>query len=155
MPLRFIPAIHRITHQIGLSLGSTAGLDVSQGEAHILAHLAGSGTATIAELHQALAHKRSTLTSILDRLAERQWIVRQSSAADRRSFEIALTPAGKRHARKVLRYLETLEQEMERRLTPAERRQFAGLLEKVTGQRANSDSYPASERPGRASRPDR
>jgi hypothetical protein len=41
---------------------------LSQGEAHILALLAHSSPANIADLHRGLAHKRSTLTSILDRL---------------------------------------------------------------------------------------
>jgi DNA-binding MarR family transcriptional regulator len=131
MPLQFIPAIHRITHRIGLSIGSASGLDVSQGEAHILAHLADHGVCTIADLHRALAHRRSTLTSILDRLAERRWIVRRTTEADRRSFTIGLTPAGRTHARKVLRYLSSIEDALEQGLTPAEIRQFAALLAKV------------------------
>ena len=130
MPLRFIPAIHRITHQIGLSIGA-AGLDVSQGEAHILAHLASNGVCTIADLHRALAHKRSTLTSILDRLAERKWIVRQTSEADRRSFSIGLTAAGKARAGKVLRHLESVERELEKRLSRTEREQFVEMLERL------------------------
>ena len=59
---------------------------LSQGEAHILALLATSGPSTIAELHRGLAHKRSTLTSILDRLAARGFVTRAVGAADRRTF---------------------------------------------------------------------
>ena len=40
----------------------------------ILALLATSGPATIAALHRGLAHKRSTLTSILDRLTVRGFV---------------------------------------------------------------------------------
>jgi DNA-binding MarR family transcriptional regulator len=131
MPLLFIPAIQQITHRVGLSIAALPGLDVSQGEAHILAHLADHGESTIAELHRALAHKRSTLTSILDRLAGHRWIVRRVSETDRRSFAIALTPTGKVRARKVLRHLESIEREMENTLTREESRQFGELLARL------------------------
>ena len=68
MSLRLVPPIHRATHRIGLYLADLREDGLSQGEAHILALLATSAPATIAELHRGLAHKRSTLTSILDRL---------------------------------------------------------------------------------------
>jgi DNA-binding MarR family transcriptional regulator len=71
MRLTLIPAIHRATHRIGLYLELLRDHHLAQGEAHILAHLAQSGPATVGALHEALAHKRSTLTSILDRLVER------------------------------------------------------------------------------------
>ncbi len=128
MPLRFIPAIHRITHRIGRSIKG-----VSQGEAHILAHLASHGDCTIAELHRALAHKRSTLTSILDRLTERKCIVRRTSERDRRSFVIALTSKGRVRARKVLLHLESLERELEKPLTSEERDKLSDMLAKLTG----------------------
>ena len=109
MPLKLIPAIHRVTHQIGLFLERAADLRVTQAEAHILAHLAEHGPSTVAELHRALAHKRSTLTSILDRLTARRLVTRKVSAHDRRSFVIALTAEGGRLARRVLASLEALE----------------------------------------------
>jgi DNA-binding MarR family transcriptional regulator len=97
-PLRLIPEIHRATHRIGIYLDS---LGITQGEGHILSHLAVSGESTIAELHRALAHRRSTLTSILDRLAERQFITRESDPQDRRSFIIRLSKKGKTVAAEV------------------------------------------------------
>lgn len=90
-PLRLIPEVHRATHRIGIYLNS---LGITQGEGHILSHLAAAGDSTIGELHRALAHRRSTLTSILDRLAERQFITRESDPADRRSFIIRLSKKG-------------------------------------------------------------
>jgi DNA-binding MarR family transcriptional regulator len=97
-PLRLIPEIHRATHRIGIYLDS---LGITQGEGHILSHLAACGDATIAELHRALAHRRSTLTSILDRLAERQYITRESDPDDRRSFIVRLSAKGKAVATRV------------------------------------------------------
>lgn len=109
MALRLIPAIHRVTHQIGLFLDRATDLQVTQAEAHILAHLGEHGASTVADLHRALAHKRSTLTSVLDRLTARALVTRDVSDRDRRSFVIALTSDGKRLARRVLKGLESVE----------------------------------------------
>jgi hypothetical protein len=49
MSLRLVPAIHRATHRIGLFLADLRDDSLSQGESHILASLATSGPATIAE----------------------------------------------------------------------------------------------------------
>jgi DNA-binding MarR family transcriptional regulator len=109
MTLRLIPAIHRATHQIGLHLESLRA-QVSQGEAHTLAHLAEHGEASIGQLHRALAHRRSTLTGILDRLVARGLVTRELSRTDRRSFTVSLTEDGARVASTVLRVLRELEE---------------------------------------------
>ncbi|MEP6733121.1 MAG: MarR family transcriptional regulator [bacterium] len=109
MMLRLVPAIHRATHRIALHLEKLDNLGVTQAEAHILAHLAERDSCTVADLHEALAHKRSTLTSILDRLVARDLVRRDVSAADRRSFDIALTRSGRRVADRVHAALESLE----------------------------------------------
>src|SRR5260370_18438582 len=113
-PLRLIPEVHRATHRIGIFLDS---LGITQGEGHILSHLAGSGDTSIAELHRALAHRRSTLTSILDRLAQRQYISRESDAKDRRSFIVRLSTTRKTVPARVHRELPRLEAAPPQRLT--------------------------------------
>src|ERR1700754_9734 len=99
MSLRLVPPIHRATHRIGLLLAELREDGLSQGEAHILALLATSAPATIAALHRGLAHKRSTLTSILDRLEERGLVTRAVGAEDRRTFVITPTPRGQQIAK--------------------------------------------------------
>src|SRR5690349_5432731 len=96
--LRLVPPVHRAAHRIGLylaatSLGRTGASErpLSQGEAHVLAQLAAGSPATIAELHRGLAHTRSTLTSILDRLSDRRLITREVAPTDRRTFIVDLT----------------------------------------------------------------
>lgn len=110
MNLRLIFGIHRATHRIGLYIRKHAP-DLNQAEAHILCHLIEAGDSTIAELHGAFAHKRSTLTSVLDRLTERKLVTRETSAADRRSFVVSLTPSGRAKAAKIHGHLEALEAE--------------------------------------------
>jgi DNA-binding MarR family transcriptional regulator len=110
MNLRLIFAVHRATHRIGLYIqGHVPGLN--QAEAHILCHLIESGDSTIAQLHRAFAHKRSTLTSVLDRLSARKLVKREISETDRRSFVVRLTPAGRTKAARIHRSLEALEAE--------------------------------------------
>ncbi len=131
MALRLVPPIHRATHRIGLYLAGLREHGLSQGEAHILALLATSAPATIAELHRGLAHKRSTLTSILDRLVERGFITRAVGAADRRTFVITPTTKGRDVARRVHAHLADLEQAVARRVTPADLRGFMKVVSAV------------------------
>lgn len=131
MRLTLIPAIHRATHRIGLYLSLSGEHGLAQGEAHILAHLAQSGPATVGELHKGLAHKRSTLTSILDRLVERGLVTREAGAKDRRTFVVALTRKGKRVAGETLRHLLALETGVKRNFSGATLDSFLAVLEAV------------------------
>jgi len=128
MPLRLIPEIHRATHRIGIFLD---GLGITQGEGHILSHLAASGDATIAELHLALAHRRSTLTSILDRLADRGWITRETDPNDRRSFIIRLSKSGKQVAGKIYRELARVEGQTLREVSRKDLRSLVSILQSL------------------------
>ncbi len=125
-PLRLIPEVHRATHRIGIFLDS---LGITQGEGHILSHLAASGDTSIAELHRALAHRRSTLTSILDRLAERQFITRESDPKDRRSFIVRLSVKGKTIATRVHRELARIEEGGLKGVTAREFQSVAKVLQ--------------------------
>ncbi len=129
--MNLVPAIHRATHRIGLYLAALREDGLSQGEAHILARLATSSPATIAELHADLAHKRSTLTSILDRLVERGLVTREPGVEDRRTFVIATTAKGRSVAADVHRHLVALDRAVRRRVTAAETRAFRKVLAAV------------------------
>jgi len=120
MALRFVPAVHRATHRIGLYLDRLDEDGLSQGEAHILAMLATQAPATVGDLHRGLAHKRSTLTSILDRLVERGLVTRTVGASDRRTLVVTPTARGRSTARRVLKHLEKLEATVGRHVTPAD-----------------------------------
>jgi DNA-binding MarR family transcriptional regulator len=104
---------------------------LSQGEAHILALLATSSPATIAELHRGLAHKRSTLTSILDRLTARGFITREVGAKDRRTFVITPTTKGAQMAKRVHRHLTDLEDAVGRRVTADDVKAFLKVVAAV------------------------
>jgi DNA-binding MarR family transcriptional regulator len=129
--LQLVPAIHRATHRIGLYLAALPEEGLSQGEAHILALLASSGPSTIADLHKGLAHKRSTLTSILDRLADRGLITRAVGTADRRTFVVTPTAKGRRVADRVHAHLVDLERAVASHLSASDLRAFLKVITAV------------------------
>ena len=138
MPLRLVHPVHRATHRIGLYLDDLGERGLTQGEAHILALLAHSRRANVADLHRGLAHKRSTLTSILDRLAARGLITRAVGETDRRTFVVRLTANGRRLAQRVQRHLSALERAVARRITAADMKGFnkvVAVLEQEAHQR--------------------
>jgi DNA-binding MarR family transcriptional regulator len=130
MALRLIPHIHRATHRIGLHIEHLRDPAVNQAEAHVLAHLAVSGPSTIGEVHHAFGHKRSTLTSILDRLERRKLIVRTSDARDRRTFVVGLTATGRASAGRVVAHLTAFETVVLRGAAPGDVRAFRRILER-------------------------
>jgi DNA-binding MarR family transcriptional regulator len=130
--LAFIPWVHRATHRISLWLDADEPpLEVSQGEAHLLAHLAEVGSCSVGDLHRAFAHKRSSLTSYLDRLEARDYVSRSPHPKDRRSFLVSLTLAGAPIAARVHRRLALLEAATVRRLGPRNVQLLRAALEDV------------------------
>lgn len=128
--LSLVPPVHRATHRIGLYLqAARPSLGLSQGEAHVLAELHASGPSSVGDLHRAFAHRRSTLTGILDRLEERGLVRRSLRPEDRRSFSVALTARGRAAASRTARRLETLERAVRKRVSAADLRGFAAVVQ--------------------------
>jgi DNA-binding MarR family transcriptional regulator len=154
MPLRLVHPVHRATHRIGLYLDDLKERGLTQGEAHILALLAHSPhRANVADLHRGLAHKRSTLTSILDRLARRRLITRAVGEMDRRTFIVKLTAKGRRLAQRLQRHLAALERAVVRRVNAADVRGFnkvVAALEQEAHQRVSSRRVPLNRKRKRA-----
>src|SRR5438105_1912792 len=110
-PISLVPAVHRAAHRIALLLEP---LGVTQGEAHVLAALHEAGEATIGALHHHLGHRRSTLTSIVDRLEDARLVVRTAHPTDGRSIVVRLTTRGRRGAATVHAVFHRLETAIER-----------------------------------------
>jgi DNA-binding MarR family transcriptional regulator len=130
MRLSLVPPVHRATHRIGLLLQATRpALGLSQGEAHLLAELHESGPCTVGALHHAFAHRKSTLTGILDRMEERGLVKRQLRAEDRRSFSVELTPKGRQAAARAHKRLADLEGAVRQRVSASDLRGFRAVVE--------------------------
>lgn len=126
--LRLVPSLHRATHRVGLYLHA-ARPGLSQGEAHVLAQLAAEGPSAISALHAAFAHRRSTLTSILDRLDAAGLVRREMHTGDRRSFLVSLTPRGRSIAREVHDTLANLEAHVAKQVSAADLAGFAAVVD--------------------------
>jgi DNA-binding MarR family transcriptional regulator len=144
MPLQFVHPVQRATHRIGLYVDELREQQLTQGEAHILALLAESAPLTVAELHRGLAHKRSTLTSILDRLADRSLVTRQVGQSDRRTFVVSLTGKGRKLAKKVHLHLATLEKQVRRKVNPGDVEAFGRVLSALESE---AHQFTAKTRP--------
>jgi DNA-binding MarR family transcriptional regulator len=94
-----ILALHRATHAtLGALQAGLADLDLTASEISALANLADGRARSIGELAMDTATKPTTLTSVLDRLVRRGYVVRQLDPADRRSFQVSLTAGGRQAA---------------------------------------------------------
>jgi DNA-binding MarR family transcriptional regulator len=146
--LQLVPFVHRTTHRIGLFLEAVhPPLGLSQGECHLLAHLAEAGPCSVGELHRAFAHKRSSLTSYLDRLEARGDVTREVRPEDRRSFTVRLTRSGARSAARVHQALAALEDRALVRLTERDLRGFQAVLHALSETIDGDSSSPRRRKP--------
>ncbi len=105
-----VPALERGAHAVALWIErSFHDLRLTQAEAHVLAYLADHAPCSINDLHHSFGHKRSTLTSLLDRLETRGWIGRAAHPTSRRLVMAQLTDAGRPVAERVSGALRSLE----------------------------------------------
>jgi len=125
-----ILALHRATHATLHALAvRLAGLDLPAADINLLANLAEGAGRTVGALATATATRPSTLTSALDRLTRRGYIVRETDPADRRSFVVVLTPAGQAAARRAAEAIAELERQALAAVTPAQRAGFHALID--------------------------
>ena len=125
-----IQPLRRATHIASNLLEvELAELELSQGEVHVLADLAGvSGGATPGELHRAFGHRNSTVTGILDRLEGKGLVERLPNPSDRRSQLVTLTADGRRAARRVTQAIGRIDASIEARATSADVAGFRAVL---------------------------
>jgi DNA-binding MarR family transcriptional regulator len=116
-----VPALERVTHLAGVWVERSCGeLHVTQAEAHVLAYLTRHGPRSINDLHHHFGHRRSTLTSLLDRLERRGWVQRGQHPASRRMVMLHLTDAGQRVGHQISARLSGLEARLAARVARAD-----------------------------------
>jgi DNA-binding MarR family transcriptional regulator len=111
--LPIVPALERATHAVALWIERAfPDLRLTQAEAHVLAYLAVHASCSINDLHHSFGHKRSTLTSLLDRLESRGWIRRTAHPTSRRLVQVELTDTGRPVAEQVSAAVCSLEERL-------------------------------------------
>ena len=130
--LRILSPIHRATRQIGMYLeGEIKPMGVSIVEGHILSYLLSYSPCSIRELNRVFGYKPSTLTSILDRLVERDLITRRVNPGDRRSWIVILQTGGKGLALKLRKLLDSFESEVLKNLDRNDIESFNNVMEAI------------------------
>ena len=127
-----IPRIERAAHAVGLYVANRHRFELTQAEAHVLAFLHPRSEARINEIHEAFGHRRSTLTSVLDRLEKRELIERASDPEDRRSVVVALTPSGAALSKDVFAALRSLESATLAKFSKGQVAAFVRVLDALT-----------------------
>jgi MarR family transcriptional regulator, organic hydroperoxide resistance regulator len=105
-------ALHRTTHCTLHALSSAlAEENLTAAEINALANLADRGALNIRELSAETGTRATTLTGVLDRLENRGYLARELDPADRRSFRLPLTEAGRAVAAQVRAAIGELERD--------------------------------------------
>jgi DNA-binding MarR family transcriptional regulator len=126
-------AAQRAAHDLARALHASAvELGLTQAELHILAYLHAAGPSSTASLHRGFGHRRSTLTSILDRLADRGLVKRGIHPDDRRSFLVELTAAGATAASLADGEIHALDRRIRQHVTTDDLRGFLAVVAAIT-----------------------
>ena len=107
-----ILALQRATHATLRALAARlSDLDLTASEINALANLADGRTRSMGKLAADTASRPTTLTSLLDRMTRRGYVVRELDPGDRRSFLVSLTEKGRPVARAAMAAMGDLERE--------------------------------------------
>ncbi len=110
MALRYLSPIHKAVRQITLYLEPQCSeMGVSPAEGHLLSYLGAYAPCTIGEILRVFGIRPSTMTSMLERLAERRLVTREPDPGDRRSVRVKLTREGRSVAERINRLIRDLE----------------------------------------------
>ncbi|HEY7984604.1 MAG TPA: MarR family transcriptional regulator, partial [Ktedonobacterales bacterium] len=124
-----VPALERATHAVALWIERAfAEPRLSQAEAHVLAYLAVHAPCSINDLHHSFGHKRSTLTSLLDRLERRGWLRRAAHPTSRRLVLVELTDGGRVVAERVAVAMSGLEARLAARVGQGDAAAFLRVI---------------------------
>ena len=128
-----ILALHRATHATLRALTDRlADLDLPAADINALANLADGAARTVGGLATATATRSSTLTSLLDRLTRRGYVVRETDPDDRRSVVVRLTPDGRAAAERAAEAIAGLERQALATVTPQQRAGFHAVIDALT-----------------------
>ena len=151
MPLELLSPLHRAIRQITLHLEQPmAELQIRTGEGHLLTYSTRYGPSPVGELVRIFGWKRSTLSSVLDRLEDRGLLRRSANPHDRRSLLVELTAAGHTLASRVHEPVDALEDLIRQRVSEGDLagfRNVMGAIDAVTDVDVRAGKTNAKETP--------
>ena len=133
--MTYLPVMRRVHRTargvVALVEQAAAGAGLTAAELDALSALAERAPCPVGAVADETGYRPSTLTSILDRLVARGWVVRTLRADDRRSFVVDLTTEGARAARRLERRLAALERTVRRQVRRSHLEALAALPSRV------------------------
>jgi DNA-binding MarR family transcriptional regulator len=112
-------------------MAAIAGLDVTQKQTATLWLISANPGVSQVSLAASLGMDRATVMAVIDRLEDRDFVIRQRSAADRRRQELYLTQTGQAFLRKVKTRIAAHERRFTAQFKPAELTALMSALAKI------------------------
>jgi MarR family transcriptional regulator, lower aerobic nicotinate degradation pathway regulator len=134
-PGHYIRRLQQIA--VALFLDECAGLDITPVQYAALQAIANSPGVDQKALARGIGYDTSTIGGVIDRLAIRGWVQRDSSPVDRRLRLLTVTPEGKKHLQKVIPRMEAAQLRILAPLPARERTEFMRMLRLLV--EANND----------------
>jgi DNA-binding MarR family transcriptional regulator len=108
-----------------------AQIDLHPGQDQLLVRLTPGESVSVSALAEQLAVRPSTVSKMLDRLIEKNLVLRESNSRDARRTMVMLTPAGEAAKQRVRALWMRLETELGNSLEEAERKALLASLQQV------------------------
>ncbi|MFN5688019.1 MarR family winged helix-turn-helix transcriptional regulator [Bradyrhizobium sp.] len=131
MPGHLARRFQQIAVAVFLAEVEAAGFDLTPVQYAALAAIAAHPSIDQITLAGLIAYDRTTITGVIDRLAQKGLVVRQASARDRRSRELLITDEGRRTLDAITPAVEAAQRLMVRGLSDAEARELVRLMQKA------------------------
>ncbi len=106
---------------------------IAPGQFGVLVLIAANPGLSQSALARAVGVERSTMVEVIDRLQARGLVERRRSAADRRSYALGLSAAGRRLLARLKPMVRRHERRVTKRLDAAEKATLNGLLRRLHG----------------------
>jgi MarR family transcriptional regulator, temperature-dependent positive regulator of motility len=131
MPGHLARRFQQIAVAVFLTEVENAGYDLTPVQYAALAAIDGNPGIDQITLAGLIAYDRSTITGVIDRLAQKRLIARRESSRDRRARELNVTEAGRRILRGMTPAVEAAQRRMLHGLTDKEAGELVRLLQKA------------------------
>jgi DNA-binding MarR family transcriptional regulator len=131
MPGHLARRFQQIAVAVFLAEVEAAGFDLTPVQYAALAAIAANPALDQITLAGLIAYDRTTITGVIDRLAQKGLVVRQPSARDRRSRELSITDDGRRTLAAITPAVEAAQRLMVRGLSQTEASELTRLLQKA------------------------
>ena len=131
MPGHLARRFQQIAVAVFLAEVETAGYDLTPVQYAALATIKANPGIDQITLAGLIAYDRTTITGVVDRLVQKDLLVRRASSRDRRSRELQLTEQGRKTLRGITPAVEAAQRMMMRGLTDKEAAELMRLLRKA------------------------